>query len=474
MDEAESVAAIVKPGPGQLGALQRLRSEFSEALAGSASGKPRRRKPMDVAVPGLADAFVQGDGFSGLLADRDTQRLSVGGVVNNRPGDVFAFYEKFEFTAWRPPILEESIVRDSAGRHIPGKRVLPWRNRVTLETELAYLAFKIPWLRLELGRDEFVWGPGYSGSVMLSDAAAALDHLQLSASYQNFKFLSFVSLLSRWGLKQRLLAGQRLELSFAQRLTLGGAMLAVSSWDEYQPSQLGGLLNPLIPLYFTEANSGHEGNFLVGWDAVLYLPRTKLYAQLFLDNYEFNARRSAPNATASQMGLYWAPNLPVAWRLEYTRIMPFTYYNHIHSLLYDNYGASLGHPLGPDADQALLVTSLIPSAKLQFNLAADFTRRGYHNRGDYRRKSYKNPDDTLYLRHHTEFPSRGWDVSAEPDTVIEEVDKTWRLGPTMELYVLQDLYLSVALWFWSSQNHKGVIGQNKTGLDFGLKVEYRY
>ena len=62
-------------------------------------------------------------------------------------------------------------------------------------------------------------------------------------------------------------------------------------------------------------------NLLVGWDAVCYLPRTKLYGQLFLDNYEFNddqrraqrGRRSRPAPTAPR-------TCPVDARLEYTRV----------------------------------------------------------------------------------------------------------------------------------------------------------
>ncbi len=469
--EADSISAGQSLGRVQSAALARLRAEF-----GINSHGLRLRTPlMRIRVPEAGTgAEVRADAFARGRADEDTQAFAAGGVISNRPGDDFAFYERFEFTAWHPRIIEESLPRDSAGKHIPGMRVLPWRNLVTLETELAYLAFRIPWLRLELGRDEFVWGSGYTGSVMLSDNAPSLDHVQLAASFRNFKFFSIVSLLSRWGLKQRLLCAQRVELSLWNRLTLGGALLDVTSWDEFQPSQLGGLLNPLIPVYFTEANTGHGGNFLVGWDGVLYLPRTKLYGQLFLDNYEFNTRKSAPDATASQVGVYWAPSLPVEARAEYTRIMPFTYYHRVHSILYDNYGIPLGHPLGPDADKVLGLVGFTASGWLKLSLTADYTRRGYHNRGDYLRKSFRNPEDTLYLRQHTEFPSLGWDTTAHPDTVIEQVDRTFRLSPGFRIHAFRDLRVSGSVSFWTSQNFQGAIGVDKTGFEFALKVEYRY
>jgi hypothetical protein len=433
---------------------------------------PARRPPIRIPIRDLGDAQARCDFFSRAGATRDRQRLSAGAVINNRPDDNFAFYERFELTAWNPQMKESLIARDSAGQHIPGMRVLPWRNIATLENELAYVAFKIPWLRLELGRDEFVWGPGYTGSVMLDDTAPALDHIQLCASYRDFKFLSFTSMLSRWGSKPRFLSAQRLEVSLWNHLTLGGAMMAVSSWDSLQPSQLGGLINPLIPIYLTVSNDGMCENLLVGWDAVLYLPRTKVYGQFFLDNYEFNDLLVSPNAVGAQAGAYWTPNLPVEARFEYTRVTAFTYYHRVHSLMYENYLTTMGHPLGPDADQLFATVNVTPNGWLKVTLAGDYTRRGYHNRGDYLRKSYKDPEDTFYLRHHDEFPTRGWNDTT--GTLIEEVDRTLRFSPGLEIRALRDLFVSVSVGLWHSQNYQGAIGLNKNGVDLALKVEYRY
>ena len=90
------------------------------------------------------------------------------------------------------------------------------------------------------------------------------------------------------------------------------------------------------------------------------------------------------------------------------------------------------------------------------------------------RKSYRNPEDTFYLRQHTEFPSLGWDTTADPDTVVEQVDKTLRFSPGLEIRALRDLFVSVSIGLWRSQNYEGAIGVEKNGLDLALKVEYRY
>ncbi len=470
VQEALTTAGVARLAPAQQAALSRLKVEFGSELP----AMPARRPTVRIPIRDLGNAQTGCDLFSRARATRDTQRLSLGAVINNRPGHDFAFYERFELTAWNPPIVETLIPRDSSGHHIPGKRVLPWRNIATLENELAYIAFRIPWLRLELGRDEFVWGPAYTGSVMLDDTAPAVDHIQLCASYRNLKFLTFTSLLSRWGLKPRFLAAQRLEVSLWNRLTLGGAMMAVSSWDSLHPDQFGGLINPLIPVYLTTSGSGQHDNLLVGWDAVVYLPQTKVYGQFFMDNWEFNGWKAGPKAAGMQAGAYWAPNLPVEARVEYTRVNAFTYYHRVHWLMYENYLTTLGHPLGPDADQFFATVNVSPNGRLKVTLAGDYTRRGYYNRGGFDRQSYRNPEDSTFLRHHNEFPARGWDTIPDPDTLIEEVDRTLRFSPGFEIRALRDLFVSVSVGLWRSQNYQGVIGRKKTGLDFALEVEYRY
>jgi hypothetical protein len=116
--------------------------------------------------------------------------------------------------------------------------------------------------------------------------------------------------------------------------------------------------------------------------------------------------------------------------------------------------------------------NVTPNCWLKVNVAADYTRRGYHNRGDYLRKSYKDPEDQLYLRQHDEFPTRGWDTLT--GALTEEVDRTARFAPGVEIRPLRDLFVSLSVGLWHSQNHQGEIGADKNGVDLALKVEYRY
>ncbi|UCG42854.1 MAG: hypothetical protein JSU73_13505 [candidate division WOR-3 bacterium] len=339
-----------------------------------------------------------------------------------------------------------------------------------LQVEHAYLAFKIPWLRLELGRDGFYWGPGYVSSVMLSDNAPTLDHVQLSARFRGFKFVSFTSYLSRWDAKPRFLPAQRLEISLWDCLTVGGAMMSVTSWDSVQPSSLGGIVNPLIPIHFESANGGQVDNLMVGWDAAVYLPRTKLYGQLFIDNYEFNTRRISPNAVGLQAGAFWAPHLPIEARFEYARVTAFTYYHRKHYIMYENYLVPLGHEIGPDADQLYASARSVVLPSLRVGLWGDLTRRGYFNRGDYLRRAFYEGEPLP-----EKFPALGIDP-VTGDTLADDwaVDNTLRAGPEFEWRPMRDLAIKGKAYYRRSINHLGIPGKTEDGWEAELRAEYRY
>lgn len=471
--EADSIAAKRSLSTGQLAALARLRYEFAEELSSDGQDRRKRRPAVSIPVSESRSRCATVDLFSHGQLSRSRQAGSLGAVLSNRPAEAFAFFDRLEVTWFNP---DSYRVRDSSGHHIPGTRVTPWPSdksfpgSVLLQIEHAYLAFRVPWLRLEVGRDGFIWGPGYLSSVMLSDNAPTLDHIQLCADYRNFKLLAFTSYLSRWDAKPRVLAAQRLEVSLWDRVTLGGAMMSVTSWDSLQPFSLGGIINPIIPIYIESANGSQVDNLLMGWDAVVYLPRTKLYGQFFIDNFEFNSRHEAPNAVGLQAGAYWAPHLPVEVRVEYARVTAFTYYHRKHYIMYENFSVPLGHEIGPDADQLYAAVHATVHEAFRVGIWGDYTRRGYFNRGNYLRKAFYAGEPLP-----EQFPAIGVDP-VTGDTLAEDwaVDNTARVGPEFEWNILQDLRVRGKVYYRRSVNHLGMPGVTSDGWDAELSVEYRY
>ncbi|MGQ9707265.1 MAG: capsule assembly Wzi family protein [bacterium] len=452
LSRAENLTAVPRA------ALDRLRWEFGTEL------KSNRAKKPAVSL-NLPDGVVGVDFFSRARVEKEKQRLSFGTVLNNRPSDRFFFYERIEVIGMNP---KQGTMFDSSGWHNPRTRVCAWRDRVLWEMERAYFGFKLPWLRLELGRDEFFWGPGYNSSVMLSDNAPALDQIQFSLFGPNLKFVGFTALLSRWNLRHRFLSGQRLEVFLFRRLVLGAAMFNVYTWES--ALDFSGMLNPLLPLYFSVANSGHGDNLLVGWDAVLYLPRSKIYGQLFLDNYEFNRRNNAPNCVGLQAGLLFLPPAAIDFRVEYALITAFTYYHRLRDIMFENYSVPLGHEIGPDADRLWMRFRLMPLSYFSSSVWADYTRRGYYNWGDYERLSF-DKEDLVFLRDYYSFPARGYDSLGH---LLWEVEKTFRIGPEIAITPLTALDITIRVALSYCQNQNGIIGDNHTAPEFFLKVEYRY
>lgn len=467
--EADSLSRGRVLAPGLRSALARVSREYQEYLMRD-GGYGRPRQPiLDLpVVPAGPQARFRADLFSRAGLSRPGDEIlgygSVGAVLENRPGDNFAFYERAEFTLYRPDTIEVSHA--DSGRYVPGTRVHAWKDGLgTFQIDHAWLAFRLPWqLRLTIGRDKYRWGPGYTGVVILGDETPALDHVALTADYGSFRFQTLTAYLSRWEEKHRFASWQRVELALWERLRLGGVLANVYAWDSLQTLSFFGMMNPLIPIYIEVAGSGHGDNLLVGWDAVFDLAPFQLYGALLLDNYEFIKRPQVPNATATQVGGRWVPNLPFELRAEYVGIAPFTYYHRIHHVMYENFGMPMGHGLGPDADLVDVRLGLLPLESIRFDLYGRQTRRGWYNRGDVRRKSWIPGQDTVPRSFPFEYEAEEYGrVECELRLGLEA-----RYRPHRDLCVLGD-------FSWRRrENADGKLDNTLAGLGLGLRAEYRY
>ena len=415
---------------------------------------PLLRVPMD---PGA----IEIDFFDRVRADSANQSLSLGAVFHTTGSDRIVLHNRMEFTGFARKLVDAP---DSAWLiRVPGTREHSWMGRALFEIPEAYMKFRIPWLDLELGRDFLYWGPGYRNSVMLSNTAPSLDQVQLTGTWSRFKLSYFTAALSPWKSYHRFVSGQRLEVNFWNRLMLGGAMLTGYSPDSAQTKTLYGYLNPLIPIYFELANSGHDDNFAAGADATLYLPSIKLYAQLLLDNYEFTWKwdtidnRIPPNAYGLQFGLLATPLPGFDFRAEYAKVTEYTYHHRIFQTALLQYDVPLGHALGPDADELFARLTWYPLSWGTVGIAASLTRRGDRNRGDYIHKTWI-PD---YGPRDRRFP-----------TGIVEI--TLAAGPVFAVNPTSWLRFSAAADWRTVTNAGGIAGQSQEGPALRAQLEYRY
>lgn len=223
---------------------------------------------------------------------------------------------------------------------------------------------------LQVGRDYMKWGPGYQGSLMLTDNSPAFDMFKYSGtidlnksgeSMAKINFTKFFSLLDTLDGQNRYFSGQRLEYKPFDALTLGLSETVIVSEGSsilfYNPL-------PFIPPYYVtwwiaSMFSPQEVNCNVSVDMELnFHPGIKLYGELMADDFIFTPKTNPfPNRTGFLAGAYFADpigNGNTDFRIEYTHINNYVYFPRQSWQDYLYQGEYIGHPLGPDADQLYL------------------------------------------------------------------------------------------------------------------------
>ncbi|HHE64920.1 MAG TPA: hypothetical protein ENL09_02750, partial [Bacteroidetes bacterium] len=246
---------------------------------------------------------------------------------------------------------------------------------------------------LLVGRDYMRWGPGYQGSLMLSDNSPAFDMLRYSGtidlndsgeSMAKINFTKFFSLLDTLDEQNRYFSGQRLEYKPIPALTLGLTETAIISYDS---SLL--FLNPLpfIPPYYITRwiadvlEQSSEINSNVGVDMELnFYPGIKLYGEWMADDFILTPKTNPyPNRTGFLAGAYFADPLGkgnIDFRIEYTHINNYVYFSTHPWQDYLYQGEYIGHTLGPDADQLYLKLTHNLSDRLNLSLSYNQERHG--------------------------------------------------------------------------------------------------
>jgi len=245
---------------------------------------------------------------------------------------------------------------------------------------------------LQVGRDNMRWGPGYQGSLTLSDNSAAFDMFKYSGtidlnnsgeSLGKINFTKFYSLLDSLEEQNRYFLGQRLEYKPIPALTLGLSETVIISEDSsilfYNPI-------PFIPPYYATwwiagMFEPQEVNCNVALDAEINLTqKIKLYGEWMADDFIFHPDVNPyPNRTGFLAGAYFADPLGSGntdFRIECTHINNYVYFPRHSWQNYLHQGEFIGHLLGPDADQLYLELTHYLSDRLNLSLSYNQERHG--------------------------------------------------------------------------------------------------
>jgi hypothetical protein len=267
-----------------------------------------------------------------------------------------------------------------------------------LHADEVTLSARLGVLRLRLGRDRHHWGPGVSGSLLLSEQAEPFDFVEYQLRLgERFRFLALTGMTDRAASfssganpgTHRYLAAHRLLWNLRSNLSL-----SLSEAARYQDDTPGVLyLSGILPYTLVErldqqddasdSTRTHRRNNVLWSVDVTWQPLAgvMLYGEVLAD--DIATRTSAtPTRGGYQLGCTYAPRgLGVDWTIgaEYTRVSNYTYsvYYQADCLCdWEHQGRSIGYTYGPDVEVLLLRGSACPSMRWRGKLWLEWVRKG--------------------------------------------------------------------------------------------------
>jgi hypothetical protein len=257
---------------------------------------------------------------------------------------------------------------------------------------------------ISIGKDQILYGYGQEGRLILSDKAPSYPYLRLD--YSPLKWLHFNYVLaslqsgiidsartynkgnSLYGNYREVYVHKYMASHSLNFLPIKGLELSVGesmiSSDQFDPAYL-------IPVLFYKAydqyasrykiTTGSNGQFFFQVSSRNHIPKTHLYATLFIDEIRletaFNSATSRNqlgfNVGISRTDLF-IPYLTAG--LEYTRINPFVYNNLIPAQTYTSQTYLLGDWIGQNADKVIAWLSYNPFPRLITTAQLVYVRKG--------------------------------------------------------------------------------------------------
>ena len=253
-----------------------------------------------------------------------------------------------------------------------------------------YMRYDAGWLTLMVGREQVLWGTGYSDRLIFSDNTVPFDYVKLDIRSGNVRY-SFLhgSLVGAdtngHTLSSKYIASHRLEFNIGSRFRLGLNEAIVYS---RQPPSLA-LMNPLAFLTSTDqsiqlpVDNSHKKHLWI--DAEVFpVRKVRLNGTLMIDDLDFGTLGHSDvsgndNKFGWQGGALWQDAFSVdnlRLSLEYTRIGPFVGAHREVVSTYTNWGLPLGQALQPNSDDWTLLAEYDVTPRITLRGKFQFQRTG--------------------------------------------------------------------------------------------------
>lgn len=266
------------------------------------------------------------------------------------------------------------------------------------------------WGHATFGKTPLTAGYGTGGKIILSDKAPTYPQIRLDIN--PVKWLSFTyshawlnsNIIDSSSIYSTAVPGRK-QFSYREKylafhaLTLKpfkGMSLSVGESVIYNDQLKIAYMIPIALFsgmnhYLGEANTTQNATNTIANSQIFvqlssrnHIPKTHLYAGLFIDEIEFSltggnaSERNARNHTAYQVGVSVAdfPINNLHLTLEYSKVQPFNYVHFIPVQTFQSNNFNLGHWIGPNADQLFAQLHYRVLRGLDVKLIYNYVRKG--------------------------------------------------------------------------------------------------
>jgi hypothetical protein len=216
-------------------------------------------------------------------------------------------------------------------------------------------------LTVEIGRNEYWWGPGHFGTLLLSDVAGPLNSIHTVFKRGSYQLEGLYAPLGRNGTSNaQSFYGHNLQVRLGPNTRIGVAESLVLPRSALDAASFASTFLP-IPLIITErlsrsGTSKENGEYLVQAYAETSLARgTRIYGELLIDDIGVNSNNIVRNRLGTLLGMHlFSPEDPARLGLhaEFTNLQGRTYLPLTPGAGADYFyrGAPLGYAVAPEGD----------------------------------------------------------------------------------------------------------------------------
>ncbi|MBL7075405.1 hypothetical protein ISS37_09240 [candidate division KSB1 bacterium] len=371
-----------------------------------------------------------------------------------------------------------------------------WTNESDIKREIyhdeveSYLTFKLPWFRVEFGKDKISWGPGYYGNLLFSQNPTSFVLLKLEARFGRLTYCGVNGALRtdlvdssrvyfyarstpKYHHRKKNIAAHRFEFLLSQWLRIGFSEILIYVDRGIEP----GYTIPLMILWSQEHYLGDFDNSVIAFDYDLSLLKsTNIYGCLLIDDMTLGKLGTGwfGNKFGYLNGLLWVDPLGIQntdLRMEYTRLKPYVYTHVSGAGNYAHYNRNLGHWLPPNSDNLYTEFNLWPHHHLRLRASIDLERHG---------QNYYSQGDTVNVGGDVDFPHRPEDSKTVYflDGVVERRQKFGlSLMYRLDYGILQDFFINVSYKYLIFENQ--IVDQSNNTTEskyhqFTLSLDYKF